>query len=1083
MKLYPLTLLLVVFLFIFNNRLYAQSTRTNYFIPTFYPKGPNTASIEKFGSYEVNLFTGLPDISIPLYTIDAGDVKVPISLSYHASGIRVQEVASWVGLGWALSAGGTISRKIVGGPDDKSGGYLQGNLRTASSITSRKNNNFTIDSLFDSWITGNIEARPDIFSYSFPGHSGKFFFDGNNGFKPAMIPFSPINVLYTTNGAGATAGIDKFTINDESGNNLVFGDQYIEPTYSGSSSKSSSPSNTGWPLERIITQTKRDTINFTYTNQLVYNPDASSYSDNFEDNISGTYTGYTYGFKPGSNVGTTSSVNEQLLQHIYFKNGRIDFELSSNPRTDVVNNTAKYLNDIVIYHLNPTTHAMEQLKKIVFYDSYFSGDGSTQRLRLDSIQTLDNVNVLKEHYIFTYNTAQLPSYYSNAQDYWGYYNGKTANTSLTPAMTIQGRQGSESLTASIGNANRNTDPNYNQVGMLTSIKYPTGGHTDFVYEANQYYDDSNTLQYAGGLRIASISSYDGINTAPMVKSYQYNSARNNFILNNTFFVYFQNRQHWVLSQASQANYQIDGTETYRNFVSNSRIELEAFDAATVVYPTVTEFYGTASANTGKTVYTFRDRSDVLDIASQTGVPVVNSSFYLRGQLLGKTDFKIKSDGSYQPVKSSSNTYTAFPLKRYNQVGLIVGQNLINEGAITRFYSNYGVDPIQYNGFAISNYDIVSDDNYLTSTTENDYDINDPTKYTTSTTNYAYANVVHQQPTTETHTDSRGGLYTKSYKYAADYLPSGYMTGTTGNYTLDIMLQNNMQAVPIEKFVNFSNPATSVNGVISGELYSYTTGKGNGNAVLPDKVSSLKVAASLTNFTPSTVSSGQVQADSRYIQTISFDDYDNNNDLTKYTPRNASATKVFWDYNRSEPVAKFQNLAATTQSANVAYTSFETANYGNWNVNGSATVANYAPTGMAYYNLSSGTITSPALDNSQAYIVSYWSNGGPATVATGSNYPGTALKSALGWTYYEHQIPAGSGALTLSGSVAIDELRLYPVVSQVTTYTYSPLIGITSMTDAKGMTTYYEYDGYQRLLNVKDKDGNIVKHNEYRYVNQ
>ncbi|MGN8072811.1 hypothetical protein [Mucilaginibacter sp. 22184] len=56
-------------------------------------------------------------------------------------------------------------------------------------------------------------------------------------------------------------------------------------------------------------------------------------------------------------------------------------------------------------------------------------------------------------------------------------------------------------------------------------------------------------------------------------------------------------------------------------------------------------------------------------------------------------------------------------------------------------------------------------------------------------------------------------------------------------------------------------------------------------------------------------------------------------------------------------------------------------------------------------------------------------------------------------------------------------------AQVTTYTYDPLIGMTSMTDAKGETTYYEYDGFQRLMNVKDKDGNILKHMDYHYQGQ
>jgi len=53
-------------------------------------------------------------------------------------------------------------------------------------------------------------------------------------------------------------------------------------------------------------------------------------------------------------------------------------------------------------------------------------------------------------------------------------------------------------------------------------------------------------------------------------------------------------------------------------------------------------------------------------------------------------------------------------------------------------------------------------------------------------------------------------------------------------------------------------------------------------------------------------------------------------------------------------------------------------------------------------------------------------------------------------------------------------------AQVITYTYTPLIGMTSQTDAKGQTTYYEYDEFQRLKNVKDQNGNIIKNNIYHY---
>jgi YD repeat-containing protein len=51
---------------------------------------------------------------------------------------------------------------------------------------------------------------------------------------------------------------------------------------------------------------------------------------------------------------------------------------------------------------------------------------------------------------------------------------------------------------------------------------------------------------------------------------------------------------------------------------------------------------------------------------------------------------------------------------------------------------------------------------------------------------------------------------------------------------------------------------------------------------------------------------------------------------------------------------------------------------------------------------------------------------------------------------------------------------------MTTYTYTPLVGATTVVDAKNTPIYYEYDNFQRLQNIKDKDGNIVKHIDYHY---
>lgn len=61
-------------------------------------------------------------------------MTIPVSIDYHTGGIRLEEEANSCGLGWALTAGGMISRTI-NAKDDLGGLYfgqpvpqIQGNL-------------------------------------------------------------------------------------------------------------------------------------------------------------------------------------------------------------------------------------------------------------------------------------------------------------------------------------------------------------------------------------------------------------------------------------------------------------------------------------------------------------------------------------------------------------------------------------------------------------------------------------------------------------------------------------------------------------------------------------------------------------------------------------------------------------------------------------------------------------------------------------------------------------------------------------------------------------------------------------------
>lgn len=78
----------------------------------FSPKTPEAAAFEQMAEIPVGNYTGTANVSIPLYTIEYGDLKVPISLDYLGTAIHVNQEASWVGLNWILNAGGAITTQL-----------------------------------------------------------------------------------------------------------------------------------------------------------------------------------------------------------------------------------------------------------------------------------------------------------------------------------------------------------------------------------------------------------------------------------------------------------------------------------------------------------------------------------------------------------------------------------------------------------------------------------------------------------------------------------------------------------------------------------------------------------------------------------------------------------------------------------------------------------------------------------------------------------------------------------------------------------------------------------------------------------
>ncbi|MHA6697293.1 DUF5977 domain-containing protein [Chryseobacterium sp. A321] len=73
---------------------------------------PEVAALVRYADFPDLDFVGKVDVSIPLYSIAFGDINIPIVLEYNTKGNKVSDIATNVGLGWQLVAGGNITQKV-----------------------------------------------------------------------------------------------------------------------------------------------------------------------------------------------------------------------------------------------------------------------------------------------------------------------------------------------------------------------------------------------------------------------------------------------------------------------------------------------------------------------------------------------------------------------------------------------------------------------------------------------------------------------------------------------------------------------------------------------------------------------------------------------------------------------------------------------------------------------------------------------------------------------------------------------------------------------------------------------------------
>jgi RHS repeat-associated protein len=510
------TFLVVISLFVFS---VSKAQPVNNIIKDVSMPAPGAASLGKYGDVPIGYYTGIPNISVPIHTITDGPLSLPVSLSYHAGGMKVGEPVGWAGLGWSVQAGGMISRAIQGKADESCNGYfISGRYIALQSDTCVAP---TGPYTYADVQSGATDAEPDIFSFSVGGYSGKFYIEADmtndniiNG-NVVLIPKQDVRITYEASGSCGPLQLKKFIITTPDGNRYEFGNIDNDANNKGVDlhqfNEIVGTTATAWQLRKISSADGNYSIVLDYVQEKyryqhkTSGSGAFAISTNYPSNTpSGGYYHHVtdvLGWRLASitNGGATSTIS-----FIASATTREDLTVSpwavgSSPETPKALATIKIQSGSLC-------------KQYDLIQSYYadatadnSGTSADKRLKLTGLQekSCDNTVSVRpysfQYYELAGNTSFLPTRMSSGIDHWGFYNGAVTNPhsglniplTKLPTYTVSGYN----VHPVKGGANRETNEAAMLLGTLRSISWPTGGSTAFEYQANTVYGNKDVLSF------------------------------------------------------------------------------------------------------------------------------------------------------------------------------------------------------------------------------------------------------------------------------------------------------------------------------------------------------------------------------------------------------------------------------------------------------------------------------------------------------------------------------------------------------------------------------------------------------------
>lgn len=1045
-------------------------------VPQVKPLSPDAAAMFKVLEKPIGTFTGTVPVNFPLMSLTTGELTAGLSLNYSTGGIRVEEIASWVGLGFSLSDGaGRIIQTINSLADDRPYGFL-------STIHNLGTFSCSLDDLYAS-AQNQYDTEPDVYMYNFGGRSGKFFFKQDG--TVCVSENSGIKIEYDTANIGSVAsnGLRQFIITDERGNKYYFGQNKTKTinyrtestcdyqTIGNTSNHRPGIVSRTWYLVEAFDLNEENSLKYTYVMNAGVN---TTFSGGLLKVLNiGSCAGFNTA--PSQVNVATNTVDYMVSKIDAGRNGYLLFN-SSADRRDAT--SLRKLNNIEQYDADNVFK-----KRIKFNYGYFNngeGDPFMRRLKLVTFSEFGTVDNTGDSisYKFTYNeTMNLPSRFSNSVDLWGYYNGKY-NSGYFPNFFY--KYGTDALRA-VDNSNRSAIPACAQANILTRITYPTGGYRHFFYEGNQalmsttnehYMDDDYNVPKV----VESTLFYSNVNPSPCLRqSFTINSTDGGAVFsytldgtgcsNYTVKIYKVNLSTDTLggvvlrtlnntsdysTDLVNGNYRI---EVYKTsiFCSFSKLTVNwnesTLSTASIVTPAGAFNRNNINAGgvrikqlvdydpvTGKTsTKEYKYKLYSTDSAFTSGV-LITPVHMLIVENPGSYDgqFLAVHSSSCYPLAAEGGSYVVYPEVRTIEYG---------NGRIDRKYSfmantiNSGYPPIP-----------PSDNAYLRGNLEIEkYYDNSGVLIRKVTYGYTYGNgggQVGYRDKPYYYDNQDNGLEDREYPRNQTEYPAH---GDCSNYYR--YASSSLQAVVIDSTYSLAGVFTTQTN------YSYTNYR---NQLLLSKVTA-------------TANSGASK-----VSTCKYPFTDNNQFTFFLNAADRSIKTKLLSGNALYPLEVTDSLKPSTGAANLV--SANKYLYGLFNTSAIhlARIINYtAPTDsivsiFTNYDLNGNLREELKANDIRTNYLWGYNNQYPVAKVVGSIYAtvsGMVNASVL-------NAPANDNALRTE----LNQLRdgLATTKAMVTTYTYSAQGNITSETDPSGKTTYYEYDGLGRLVLVRDDQNNIIR---------